>query len=453
MAITEETITYASTIDPSLTALEAILTYDSAASNRPLLVVLHGFSGVATSFDTNTRARMAKAAYVYLTGVTGTFSASETATAGGATMVVYGVSPTAITGSPTAGTMADGVAISGGTSGATATIDTAILTDVVCLFVELRGRNGTAGDEDAGARELYDIKDAVDWVLANRASRVDSTQIHFAGYSGGGANGLSMAAKFPDLFNSIAVYFPISDYGYYKNEGWYYWGAGSSDLTNLLAWVGGPPTTHRKHYKARMTREAVSNYTGGYLRLFHDTGDTTVPSFHSTNVQNRLDTLGRTNYEISVTSSGDDPRWTHSYPNLSGVPDLTLGEIEYMQEINLKVRDDWTVATSGTLIVPGYIVTKRFEFWCDQGLDDYCTLTYNTTTRVFSIRSTTGGFPWTLKLLGQTPAASVTVTVDGADYVDTVSGAGVAEYSGTHTPASPQAGQVLLADDSAGILS
>lgn len=452
MTITEDIFTYASTIDPALTALGARLYYDSAASNRPLLVVGHGFTGISTSFALTTRQRMPKATFFYLRSAAGTFTAGETVTGGssGATGMLFAANTTRMALSAAVGTFVEGETVTGGTSGATAIIDTVISSDVVCLFYDMRGRNGGSGSQDAAGREIYDIIDAVRWVLANRASRVDATQIHFVGYSGGGGNGLSLACRAPDLFNSIVCYFPISDYGYERNYSWWWERREVSDGTTLATWVGGTPLTHRKHYQARRTREAIANYSQGQMCVLHDRGDGTVAVSHSERIRDRVEALGYDHISVTLTTTGDSPRALHANPDIGAQPQLTLFEHEYMQQITNKVLPALTVPSSGTLLIAGWVTTKRFEFWADDGLDNVATLQYDTTTRTFTIVSMTGSFPWTLRLYSQTPSAGVTATIDGEGYTVTASVGGVATFTGTHTPLAIGIGQVFIADGTSG---
>ena len=430
MAVTSENIVYASSIDPALTNLKAILTYRAGTSNRPLHVWMHGFTGVSTSFLSTTRDRAPYPTYLGIMGVSGTFQTGETVSGGGVSATMFGYTSTDMALGSATGVFTAGTVITGATSGATATIVDVLQADVVCLFVDMRGRNGSSGSQDGGGREVYDIADAVAWVLANRASLVDATQIHFVGYSGGGANGLTMATRFPDLFNSIVAYFPISDYGFITNYGWW-WTNGVSDKNTLQTWIGGTPLTARGAYHARMTQGAVSNYSQGSLKLYHDALDGTVPVWHTEQVRDYLALFDFDHVSVTITTASDTLRALHANPDLNAQPRLALFEPAYISEIHAKALPELTVPASGRLIVQGWVTTKRFELWLDDGLDRVGVVEYDGLT--FNIRTTDQpSCPWTLRVFGQTPSASVVATVNGEELTETADGDGVAEFTGTY---------------------
>ncbi len=255
----------------------------------------------------------------------------------------------------------------------------------------MRGRNGASGVQDASGREIYDIHDAIEHIKATYASIVDADQICIAGYSGGGGNALAFAAKFPDYAQYIVSFFGISDYGYDATYGWYPSGNAS--------WIGGTPAAVPNAYRARNAVEAISNFTGGHLWLFHDDEDDSVPIHHSTRIAAAMQTAGLTNYTESYTEAGDDPRWDHGNPQVGdGGEPCIQAEPVWLQEVADKSHAAWTVPTSGTLRVIGYCVTKRFEVWLGTttragaggGLDEVADVVYNTATNTYTVTPLTG---------------------------------------------------------------
>lgn len=415
MAVTLTWLSYPSSIDGI--TLSALMAYDNALTNRPIVVVMHGFTQQVDDFDTEAYNRFAKGTYLTLTSVTGTFVAGETITGGtsGATAIINVTGSSKIVCRNVSGTFTAAETITGGTSGATGTASTVNNTTAVALFVEMRGRSASQGTPDSGGRELQDIIDAVDYVVAAYPSLVDSAHKYIVGYSGGGANVFGVTARYPDYFNSAAVFFGISDYGYDATNGWYNNGASSNQRLSLRNWIGGTPTEWPDRYHSRAYVLAITNHVGGYLRIYHDTGDPTVPVINSQNVDAALTaaSLG-SYYTYSESNSGSAVRWIHDLPLIGR--SINIAEIDFMPEISAKTRAAWTVATSGTLKVPGYLVTKRFALWLGNGRDEFGQVVYNTTTKTFTITTDTGAYKWALYIPGQTPGAGYTVTVNSVAY-------------------------------------
>ncbi len=449
MATTQASISYSSSID-DIADLAALISYPTGGTNLPILVVMHGFSQEVADFDASTYKRLAEGTYLDLTSISGTFTPGETITGGtsGATLVVHGYVNGSVTkrigGADASDTFDVAETITGGSSGATATVSAITSTSVFAVFVEMRGRGAAGGSEDSGGREVQDITDAIDYVLATYAAETDATQIHIIGYSGGGGNVFSSVARFPDTYNSAAAFFGISDYGYDATDGWYNNGASLSQQALLEAWIGGDPTAVLDRYHSRASVLAVTNYTGGYLRIYHDVDDSSVPVVNSTNVVDALDAALMTNYADSVTTGADNPRWLHNLP-IQGTP-IIMAEPDFMAEISGKSRAAWQVATSGTLQVVGYLDTSRFKVWLSNGDTEFGEVTYNTGTRVFTISVDTGAHTWRLTLKGQTPAALVTSTINGASYTARANASGHVLYtSQTGDTRTGQVGGLSLA--------
>ena len=86
------------------------------------------------------------------------------------------------------------------------------------LVVGMRGRDGADGSLDKSGRELYDIYDAIQYIITNFASRINPENIIISGYSGGGGNTLGYCCKFPDHHVMAVDYAGISDYTYGPNS-------------------------------------------------------------------------------------------------------------------------------------------------------------------------------------------------------------------------------------------
>ncbi|MFA5379096.1 MAG: alpha/beta fold hydrolase [Dehalococcoidia bacterium] len=357
-AVVGGSITYPSSIDALL--LAADVAYPSGL-NLPILVVMHGYTGLTSDFTIDMRRRWCTS---------------------------YG--------------------------------------HIFCIFPQMRGRGSSEGARDSGGREIQDIVDAVDYVIAHYGTRVDPTQVHIVGYSGGGGNALSCAARSPDRFNSVVSFFGISDYGYDGTDGWYQNVAAFQ--VQLATDIGGTPATVPDSYHSRASVLAVTNYLGGQLYLFHDALDATVNVAQSRRVAAEMMAAGLTNCTYRESTTGASPRWYHGLPVVGA--SLIEGETDFMPAIGSKARVAWIVPASGTLTVAGWLDTKRFSLWLGDSLAEFGAVTYDLTTLTFTITVDTGAFIYTLKVKGQTPGANVTATINTVELTEEVDANGIATFAG-----------------------
>lgn len=259
------------------------------------------------------------------------------------------------------------------------------------LAVSMRGLDGGGGSPDASGREIYDIYDAVEYVRANYASYVSQDKAAIVGYSGGGGNALAAACKFPDYWNVVVSHFGMSDYGRDATDGWYY-NNGGTYTAGIVTRVGDTPANVPNRYYARDGVAAIANYSSGYLYLYHDKQDATVPWVHGNRIKATLDAAGLTNYSANFSDTGELPRYTHGYPTSN--PSLIYVESVWSEKI--KSQAAWTIPTSGAVTVVGYIKTKRFTIWLNAngtaslGIDAAATVVYNTATDTYTITPLTG---------------------------------------------------------------
>jgi len=248
------------------------------------------------------------------------------------------------------------------------------------VSVGMRGRNSADGARDASGREVYDIYDAIVDVRAKFPAIVSATKAAVVGYSGGGGNALACACKFPDFFNVVVSHFGISDYGRDATNSWYI-NNGGGYTAQIATAVGGTPAVVPDNYYARDTTVAIHNYTSGYLYLYHDDQDAVVPSIHSDRISTAMDAAGLTNYAKSITTTTDNPRWLHGVPSIA--PGIISAEATWAAKI--LSEDAWTVPTTGTLTVIGYVKTKRFTIWLNTGLDAAATVVYDTVAGTYTV--------------------------------------------------------------------
>ncbi|MCM3216353.1 prolyl oligopeptidase family serine peptidase [Niallia taxi] len=272
------------------------------------------------------------------------------------------------------------------------------------LAVGMRGRDGADGKKDASARELYDIYDAINYVIKDNYSDViDAENISFVGYSGGGANGLGMAVKYPDLFDNIVAHFPISDYGYDNESGW--WQQDTYPRDRIEDYIGGTPDEVPNAYFSRAHALGIGNYSIGNLYLFEDEEDEAVSVKQTTDVVEQLEKLKMDNYYVDITDKNDNPRWLHSLPQ----PDQPVINTEkvFMPDIVSHKHDNKGIATKGIFKVMGYIVTKDFEIWLGDGTKEVADLAYDVSKKEYTVTPLTGEMEVTIKQGGETTKQTI----------------------------------------------
>jgi hypothetical protein len=186
----------------------------------------------------------------------------------------------------------------------------------------------------------------------------------------------------------VVSHFGISDYGRNNPNGWWYQTAGGYQPT-LTAWIGGSPAAAPNKYYARDATAAILNYSGGYLYLYHDTEDASVPVVHSQRINTILTGAGRTNFAYSETTAASNPRWLHGYP--SDATGIEQAIPTWMAHIKARTTISWSVGTTGTLTVLGYCITKRFSIWLNSGQDAAATVIYDTVAGTYQVTPLTTG--------------------------------------------------------------
>lgn len=260
----------------------------------------------------------------------------------------------------------------------------------VCT-VGMRGRNSANGARDASAREIYDIYDCLQAILANHGAVVDETRVAVWGYSGGGGNALASLCKFPDAYSIGVDFFGIADYGRDATYGLYQ--LGGVTQASIAASVGGTPAVAPNNYYARDATAAIANFSGGHLHMYHDSADVIVPPVHSTRIKDALDALSMTNYTLNISAT-----LGHGYPD--GNAARQAPEAALVATIISSTA--WTIPAAGTVTVIGYIVTKRFTIWLNAngtatpGIDAAATVVYDTASNTYTVTPLTGAIDVTI---------------------------------------------------------
>ena len=273
--------------------------------------------------------------------------------------------------------------------------------------IGMRGRDGASGSKDAAGREIHDIYDGLLQIRARFGGIVSNDKAIIIGGSGGGGLVLGALCKFPDTFVMGVDYYGISDYGRNNPNGWIYNNGGHFYDADISLRVGGDPGVTPNKYYARDTTAAIQNFTGGKLVIFHDNADTTVPVVHSTRITGALDAAGLANYETHYSQAGDAVRWSHGHSWESGIE----FEAEAIWVPQIPALTPWAIPASGTITVIGYMITKRFTIWLNQGLDAAATVAYDTVAGTYTITPITSG------------NVTITITQGGLAASQTISGA------------------------------
>ena len=140
--------------------------------------------------------------------------------------------------------------------------------DFNLLLPEFRGANTKANprctDACGSEKAKYDIKDAIDYVIANEG--VDPENVFLLGASGGGHMALLMAGFIPEYFRAIGAYVPITDLKKWTEQNPNY-------KESTLACCSGSVEELAK----RSPMSYLDNIAKANLKIFHGKFDKVVP--------------------------------------------------------------------------------------------------------------------------------------------------------------------------------
>lgn len=246
------------------------------------------------------------------------------------------------------------------------------------LVVGMRGRDGASGSRDDGGREIYDIYDAIQYVITNYSSIVNPKNIIMSGYSGGGGNTLSFCCKFPDLHVFAVDYAGISDYNYGPNS-----------------WL---TETGDDNAYSRYAPKGIPNYEclSYPLYIYHGADDVTVLPVHSD--------------MINSAFTGEVYSLKAGVGHIAGF----VYEDDY-KYLAINIKKD-TIGNSGSFVILGYLKTELFEIWLGAGITDVATLVYNVDNDSYTITPETGSMDVVItqsdgKTASQTISSETLITV------------------------------------------
>ena len=221
---------------------------------------------------------------------------------------------------------------------------------------DIRGRGASAGLFDSGGLDVMDIYDAVQVCCRKFARQVDATNLNVIGYGVGGGNVFACFVRFPDTFRVAASFFGIPDYDEF------YRAKGRPDCNQILvAALGGTPRQRPAAYAARNATQAAGNNGQTRFHIFWDQAETACPGWMDEDFVRASRAAGHRNCRIHLSRTGDKYRWHHGYTTDS--PNLIQADRLFVPEILQQRVPKPKLPPTGTLIVPGYVVTRQFQVW------------------------------------------------------------------------------------------
>jgi len=271
---------------------------------------------------------------------------------------------------------------------------------VVALAPDMRVRGGSAGAWDSGGLDVHDILDAVLAAVARFPAEIDAHNLNIVGYSGGGGNAIACMVRFPDLFQTYVSFFGISDYA-----GWHR----SSGRPDCNQWMeealGGTPEQRPAVYAARNFIVAAGNARGGKLHFFWDEEETMCPPVMIEAFLSAHAAAGLANATAHVSHTLDPLRWIHNYR--SGNPDLSAADDIYLPDVLATKSGSPQLPSRGRLVVPGYVVTRRFQVWAEDGRRGRVTVDYDLTGTTPNVRVVDNPHGFAVRIAPTSPLAAL----------------------------------------------
>lgn len=239
---------------------------------------------------------------------------------------------------------------------------------VMVILPEMRGHGDSAGRPDAGGVEVADILDAVEAVRERYAALVRANNVSLAGYGGGGGNALSCAVRFPDAFRMLVAFCPVADYA-----AWFYTGADSTQKSMLSRDIGGSPQELPGAYLSRNAILASENNRQSRILIFVDEDDRECPPEQQGELWvARAETVGLENVELHISTPGEPTRWLYGHSEA-----LQDSEALFLPRLLEPKATPPVLPQTGQLHVPGYIITRGWECWLEDGRNGVAVVEYN----------------------------------------------------------------------------
>jgi len=242
---------------------------------------------------------------------------------------------------------------------------------VFAVAPDMRGCGSSAGEFDGCGLQVCDLVDALTEAARLWPGEADAANLNVVGYSGGGGNAIAAAVRFPDLFQVVVSFFGISDYAY-----WYAHGATAADCGQMRAACGGDPALVPDAYAARCLVPAAGNNGCSSLRFFWDEEEQRCPPAMIEAFLDVYRLAGHSRATTHVSQVGDEHRWVHGYR--SSKPDLAAADPIFLADVPTP-PGSLELPPVGRLVVPGYLITRWFQVWVEDGRQGVVTVDYNLT--------------------------------------------------------------------------
>lgn len=242
---------------------------------------------------------------------------------------------------------------------------------VFAVAPDMRGCGDSAGKWDSGGLDVHDIADAVLAAIEKYPKEIDARNLNIVGYSGGGGNAIACMVRFPDLFRTYVSFFGISDYA-----GWHASKGRPDCNVRMEKALGGPPDRLPDEYLSRNAIPAAANALAGRLHFVWDEAETACPANMIEEFVANYRKSGLDKAIMHISKKTDTIRWIHNYR--SSNRDLTKADDLFLPDVMKTDVTSPRMPSNGKLVVPGYVVTRQFQVWVEDGTKGQVTVEYDT---------------------------------------------------------------------------
>lgn len=249
------------------------------------------------------------------------------------------------------------------------------------VWVDMRGRGGSAGKHDSGGVEIHDIYDAVQAVKMAYSDIIDIDRIGFQGESGGGGNAISCMVKLPDTFCVGASFFGMHDYAKWQEI------INKSNPSD----GGGPAnvlgTTYEQapdRYMARNSTIAAANNPYSKIFQFNDEEEITCWPVMDRAFKKTADAAGLTNVTLSISDSESPIRTRHR----SSTAELVQTRKIYLEPLKNGEYHLPKIKNKAEFIILGFIITEKFAIYCGDGQNAVARVKYHLKKNSLTFKTT-----------------------------------------------------------------
>jgi hypothetical protein len=218
-----------------------------------------------------------------------------------------------------------------------------------------RGRGFSTGTVDDSGRDLYDVKDCAAAVAASQ-TYVDETKIDALCWSGGAANFLALAAKYPGFLRNVLLAAGWGDYGSNPGADRSFWGSGIPGYQALMTARIGNRVTQIERYRARCIWPALrcaQRQSTTRIWQYWDAGDAIGRASRDTWTTLGYDAaIGGARWQAEESNLTSPIRWLH------GLPDVGVNDLPKLMNLIFRERNSPApgCASAGEYFVPGHLV-------------------------------------------------------------------------------------------------